>query len=132
MNLTRQSDDILSRGMLPSSSAAALRQERITVIRNYWATVLAVVTKSAWYACIILLMVLNQYKFAHMAHFWAGYLDSIINDLCLVLLAGGGWKAAELTETLARAGFLADMVASQECCGQSFIAAKVSGSVCIM
>ena len=67
---------------LLASSAGAPRQERITVIRNYWATVLAAVTKSAWYICVILVMVLNRSMLFNLIHYWFAYLDSISNDVC--------------------------------------------------
>ena len=48
-------------------------------------------------------MIFVLYFKSYGSHLWFGYLDSITNDVCLAVLTGGGAKAAELSETLARA-----------------------------
>ena len=55
------------------------------------------------------------------------HLDSISNDVCLVLFASGGAKAAVLSETFARASFQAGLVVSRDRGGKRLVAAQVSG-----
>ena len=52
----------------------------------------------------------NSALFYYIPYYFAGYLDSVTNDACLVLLVSGGAKAEEWSETLGRASFTADVV----------------------
>ena len=76
-------------------------------------------------------MVFNRSWLFNIIHYWLAYLDSISNDVCLDLFAGGGAKAAVLSETLARASFQAGLVVSRDRGGKSLVAAQVSGSAWI-
>ena len=62
----------------------------MTILRNYWATMPAVVTKSAWCMCVILVGMLDRSRLCKMVHYKFAYLHRISSTHAGLLMARGG------------------------------------------
>lgn len=112
---------------------AALGQAIVTATRNYWATMIALLTTTAWQACVGVVLVHGLFKDGYY-QFWPflrgfGFLDSVANDLCLAVLLGTAAQAERASSHLREVSLHVDMAASLELGACTLLAARVSGTL---